>query len=160
MIPSNRRPKKPSRSPSIPGDVHDIFHPDYTHLDDSVKEDSDHSSFMLDEEDDDPNHNKSETIEKVLSRLGLDKKIEAKENSQELEMLVGNIVENCIGTIDSESNTEEYERMFGEKYNEAAKLKAKNTSIIINELTDVEKIELLSDTGLTAIVKEIRLFLK
>ena len=75
-------------------------------------------------------------------------------------MLVGNIIENCVGTIDKESNIEEYEKMFGAEYDELEKTKAKNTSIIVNELTEIEKIGLLSDEGITAVAKEIRLFMK
>lgn len=33
-------------------------------------------------------------------------------------MVIANIIENCVGTIDSQSNIEEYERMLGDEYNE------------------------------------------
>ena len=40
-------------------------------------------------------------------------------------MLVGNIVENCVGTIDSESNLEHYEKLYNSSYKEMLKNKKK-----------------------------------
>ena len=55
-------------------------------------------------------------------------------------MLVGNNVENCVGTIDTQSNLEHYEKMYQLEYKELVKAKTKKSSIIVNELNEVEKI--------------------
>ena len=88
---------------------HDIFRPQ----EDSSESDDDEigeveSSFELENEDDINNDlKKKENIDKVLNRLGLSKKYTKKEKDRNLEMLVGNIVENCVGTIDENANIHE-----------------------------------------------------
>lgn len=99
----------------------------------------------------------------MLNRLGLEQPVKIKDHDQELEMLVGNIVENCVGTIDTESNLDHYEKMYSSEYQEVVKSRGKGqsrSSIIVNELNEVEKIELMGDEGALAVIKEGRLFFK
>ena len=88
---------------------HDIFRPqeDSSESEEEEVEDRE-SSFELDNDDDKNNDmKKKENIDKVLNRLGLSKKYTNKEKDRNLEMLVGNIVENCVGTIDENANIHE-----------------------------------------------------
>lgn len=41
-------------------------------------------------------------------------------------------MENCVGTIDKESNMDHYEKMYHMEYREIVKAKAKRSSIIVN----------------------------
>lgn len=43
--------------------------------------------------------------------------------------------------------------MFSSQYKEALKSKTKQSSIIVNELNEIEKIDLMSNEGLIAIIK-------
>jgi hypothetical protein len=74
----------------------------------------------------------------LLDRLGLKEQIKKKSRHQELEIVVNNFLENCIGTVDRKSNTEEYDQLFDGAYQEKAKAfqQAKGT-IFISELTEL-----------------------
>lgn len=47
-------------------------------------------------------------------------------------MLVGNIVENCVGTIDTDANMNYYEKLYHNDYKDVFKNKSKRSSIIVS----------------------------
>jgi hypothetical protein len=75
-------------------------------------------------------------------------------------MVVNNIIENCIGTVDTQENLLTYEAAYGQLYNEKVKDRTIKSSIIVSELRDLEKINKLPDHKLWGVYKYIRLIMK
>jgi alcohol dehydrogenase class IV len=65
-------------------------------------------------------HNK-ENLDKLLDRLGLREHLKIKTSNQELEIVVNNFLENCVGTVNRAANTEEYDLIYDHLYQERAK---------------------------------------
>jgi hypothetical protein len=75
--------------------------------------------------------------------------------------VVNNFLEHCIGTVDRKANTEQYDLIYDSGYQEKVKNFQNNSgTIFISELTELEKIRMVPDTGLWVLYRRLRLICK
>ena len=80
-----------------------------------IDSENEESSFQLQEEHQIPEQHR-EHLDKLLDRLGLKEQLKTKSNNQELQIIVNNFLENCIGTVNRKANTEEYDLIYDSAY--------------------------------------------
>lgn len=118
------------------------------------------SSFELEVEEAGPEQDR-ENIEKLLDRLGLKTQTTAASRNQELEIVVNNFVENCIGSVNRPVNTEEYNLLYDPAYQERARARTPAAaSIYVSELTELEKLQKLEERGVEGAYRRVRVGLK
>ena len=100
----------------------------------------------------------------MLDRLGL-KSEGNNQQHHELQTVVSNFVENCIGSVEREKNTVEYDRKYEELFQSMCKDKGRDkesssSAIFVSPLTQLEHINRLPEVGLWRIYRQGRLLLK
>lgn len=128
---------QPNPQGETPPPEHQEEHNIYHSRTSSQPEEGD-SSFELEPDLGASNHQK-ENMDKLLDRLGLREQLKIKSSNQELELVVNNFLEHCIGTVDRKANTQQYDLLYDQAYQEKVKTAQNhpNSTIFISELTEL-----------------------